>query len=47
MNFDDYSFKDIINYEIDSIKVGQHAYSATLRYYGVGDLDVEKNSKRF
>ena len=46
MNFDDFSFKDIINYEIDSIKVGQHAYSATLRYYGVGDLDVEKNSKK-
>lgn len=46
MNFDDYSFKEIINYEINGIKVGQHAYSATLRYYGVGDLEVESNSKK-
>ena len=46
MNFNDYSFKEIIDYEINGIKVGQHAYSATLRYYGVGDLEVESNSKK-
>lgn len=37
-------FNEIKKYKIDDIPVGMHAYAAALRYYGIVDLNIEKNS---
>ena len=40
------SSEEILDYHINKINIGEQAKAGILRYYAVGNLDIEKNSKK-
>ena len=40
------SKEEIINYTQDNINIGEHCLAGTLRFYGIGDINIKKNSTK-
>ena len=40
------SKEEIMNYTQDNINIGEHCLAGTLRFYGIGDINIKKNSTK-
>ena len=37
---------EIINFNQDNVNIGEHCLAGTLRFYGIGDIDIKENSTK-
>lgn len=56
LNKDDFNFAEklslsltkdeIIKFNLDNVNIGEHCLAGTLRFYGIGDINIKKNSTK-